>query len=306
MAKKQKPKTPAKRAGVYKAKRNEKNKTKSNSNRKTNKPNNLRAFNFEDFEKEFNKGFKAGKQAQTKPTKNAGQVKGAAKVIKAQPVKINKSAVASLRKLVRKKDGTYFSKDYYEKLAKKIAGKKQDEVDDVLINLRNKNPNVRYFIESKGDTLFFQTGNFVDRLAGKSETTKVGRKGKKTNEVKLTGKIKKGTKVIVIDLHGDEHEFSSIVEANKVLYRQNNIINRTIEKMLGKDNIDKRKRGKKKKSIPSGLVTVSETVTSNSEKEVVSIKYDFTNIKAQGIDQKKFDYYLNDELENGDEDGLQE
>lgn len=220
-------------------------------------------------------------------------------------IEFNKAELKKIRSTVRKADGTFFKKEYYDKLLKKVNGKTRDEVDDILIELRNKNKNVRYFVESKADTLHFQTGNFVDRLAGKVQTVSVRKNAKRKGETKVTGELKKGTTITVIDLKGDEHTFKSIGAANEMLSKNNAVINKVIDRLRGdaikstKDSKTKAALKKRKKGLGTYFV-IPETVKSNSEREVVSVKYDFRNITIQGSETVKAQMLLNDELEETD------
>lgn len=225
-------------------------------------------------------------------------------IIVAAPIELNKNAISKLRKTIRKADGTFFSKDYYEKLLRRTKGKKEEEVDEILIQLRNKNPNLRYFVESTDNTLHFQTGNFVDKLSGNIETVKLS-KGKRKGKAVKTGEFKKGTKVTITDFFGDEREFKSIAAASEVLKEQNGIINNVINRLqkeaetvtTGKKVLRKSK-SKPRKSKSIGIyITVPEKVVSNSEGQLVSISYDYSNITVQGIERTKFDYYVEEEKE---------
>ena len=225
-----------------------------------------------------------------KPAKRAPSKKGALiKKIEAPPVKYNEEEVKKLRKMIRKKDGTFFSKSYYQKISKSIKGKNQNEVDDIIISLRKKNPNLRYFVESNSETLHFQTGNFIERVTGEAETSELkGRKVKKSERPK-SNKIKKGTKASVIDLKGDEIEFNSPAHALDVISEQNKIINRVI------DRIDRETKRKKGKSL-GVYVTVPEKEVSNSEGQLVSIQYNFRDLKVHGFNKSLFWEYIEEEM----------
>lgn len=216
------------------------------------------------------------------------------KIVKVvSPIKFNKSELKRLRGL-KKSDGTYYSASYYKKLLSSVKNKNQDEVDDVLIALRNKNPEVRYFIESKAPTLHFQTGNFIDRLEGKESTTRIAKKSGRKRAVKFDkGEFKKGSTVTIIDFKGDEKTYKTIKAANEKLADQNRVINNVIARM--------QREAKLPKGKSLGVyVTIPEKVTANSEREVTNVEYNFYNSQPQGIDKMKFEMYLEEEIEAED------
>lgn len=219
------------------------------------------------------------------------------KRVKAPAITYDKQGMKKLRNLIRKKDGTFYSKKYYEGLLKKIGNKSEDDFNDALILLRNKNPNIRYYIESKSYILYFQVGNFVDRLKGKKQTVKYNpdKKRKRSGSNVFTGELKKGTSISVTDLQGDETEFTSVIKANDVISEQNKIIDRVISILSPSEKSVKGKKKKEKKVKRKGTgiyVLIKETVTSNSEKEVVKISYNYYEYEVQGIDKYLFSQAL--------------
>lgn len=302
MAKKKPIKTPVKKAGVLKPIKTAKN---DKSRKRTSIKAEVKRVKPNDGRNKQPKGRikiseKPGSRVSNKPkqtrreekpltvrNKSVKQVK--TKTVTAKPIKYDQNEINRLRRTVRKSDGTFFTKRYYEKILKKTQGKTRDEVDDVLIELRNKNPDVRYYVESKAPTLHFQTGNFVDRLEGKEKTVTVTGKGKKQTKTVKTGEIKKGSSITIRDFRGDEYTFKSIAKANEKLAEQNQIINNIIDRLKRETKL------KKGKSL-GVYFTVPETVTANSENEVTKISYDYFNGQVQGIEKVKFDFYLEDEL----------
>lgn len=224
-----------------------------------------------------------------------GETESAVKVVKAKPITYSKAAISDIRKRLRKKDGTYFSERYYKNILKQIQNRPADEADDVLIELRNANPNVRYYKDSSVGILHYQVGNFVDRLSGKANTeavTKGKRKGKKI----VTGEVKRGTSISITDLYGDETETTSIVKANDTIANQNRYINKVLEILSPKEDRGKTKKGKAK---GAGIyVIITETTTSNSEGEVTRISYNYYTYEVQGIEKALFADVL-DEILHG-------
>lgn len=235
--------------------------------------------------KEFNKAFEAEytKELLT-PT---------AKHLKASPIQYDKAGMAKLRKMVRKSDGTFFSKRYYDNLLKKVSGKSKDDFDDALIALRNKNPKMRYFIESKTFINYFQVGNFVDRLAGRKQTVSLGKgKFKRKGKAVFTGEMKKGTSMSVTTFLGDENEFKSVIKANDAIRTETSYIDKVLAILSPPEKTkNKKQKGLTQKPRRKGTgiyILIEELVTSNSEKEVVKISYNYEKYEVQGIEKQIF------------------
>lgn len=235
------------------------------------------------------------------------------KRIKAAPITYDKAGMRKLRNAVRKKDGTFFSARYYKSLLKKVGGKSGDDFDEALIALRNKNKNVRYYVDAKSFILYFQVGNFVDRLAGRKTTDSVskpfmyngekikGRKDKgnftRKGAVVFTGEMKRGSSISVTDFYGDEIESTSVIQANDVVRKQTAIVDKVISILSPSEEPKKKGLTKKPKRKGSGIyVLIEETLTSNSEKEIVKISYNYANYEVQGIEKYIFAQVLDEVL----------
>lgn len=220
------------------------------------------------------------RQKNTKEVKQSfAQGKRVHEILTAPPVIINQSAINELRKKVRKPDGTYFKREYYEEMERARAAEKS-KIDDYLKTL-DKKYNAIVIKEVTEDILFFQTGNFVELIQDGG------------NEMKV------GATVTVIDFEGNggDEPHTSISLALSHIAALNAQINEVIKQFQKEHTAQEMKGGAEKGKIkPLQIyVLIPETIKSNSNGFVLSVKYDYENYSVIGdISYDQFDYVLND------------
>lgn len=195
------------------------------------------------------------------------QPKQPTKRIKAGKIQYSKEAMRELRKSVRSQGGHFLKKeDYLKILAERDKGKK--DLEDILIKLADKNPNVKIISEATDETLHFQVGDFIDRIEEGGD------------------ELKSGAKLEIIGFDGLKTIFTSKAKVLKYLNELNSKINDVIT------DVEKAAKLPKGKKL-SIYITIPETKQSDSNGQITKVIWDYSDYKTQGIDRGTFDYYLN-------------